>query len=97
MEQKRNNKNNLFDVDSDMKTVTKVMFTHMGALRGIKLVGERAIAAIFKSLNKLGCGTIPGKKLVKAINLDFLLIEKKSMALNTMNLIKETGDGKIKG
>ena len=77
MEQKRNNKNNLFDVYSEMKTATKVMFTHMGASKGIKLVGERAISAIFKELKQLRCGTIPGKKLVKAINPDLLLIEKR--------------------
>ena len=90
MEQKRNNKNNLFDGDSDMKTATKVMFTHMGALRGIILVGERAIAAIFKELKQLGCGTMPGKKIVKTINPDLLSIKQKRMALNTINIVKET-------
>ena len=72
MEQKRINKNNIFDVYSDMKTATKVMVTHMGASRGISFVGERDIAAIFKELKKLGCGTMPGKNFVKAINLDLL-------------------------
>ena len=90
MEQKRNNKNNIFDVDSDMKTATKVMFTHMGASKGIQLVGERAIAAIFKELKQLGCGTMPGKKFVKAINPYLLLIKQKRMELNTINLVKET-------
>ena len=82
MEQKRNNKNNLFDVDADMKTDTKVMFTHMGALRGIKLVDERAIADIFKELKQLGCGTMPGNKVVKAINPDLLLIKQKRIEFN---------------
>ena len=53
MEQKRNNKKNLFDVDSDMKTATKVIFTHIGASKGIKFVGERDIADIFKELKQL--------------------------------------------
>ena len=48
MEQKRNNNNNLFDIDASMKTDNKVMVTHMGVSKGIKRVGERAIAAIFK-------------------------------------------------
>ena len=38
-EKKRNNKNNMFDVYSIMKTATKVMVTHMGTSKGIKLVG----------------------------------------------------------
>ena len=88
MEQKRNNKNNLFDVDSDMKTATKVMFTHMGALRGITLIGERAIVAIFKELKQLGCGTMPGNKVVKAINPDLLSIKIKRMEFIAINLIK---------
>ena len=88
MEQKRNNKNNIFDVYASIKTATKVMFTHIGASKGITLVGERAIAAIFKELKKLGCGTMPGKKVMKAINPDLLLIKQKRMALNTINLIK---------
>ena len=82
MEQKRNNKNNIFDGDSDMKTATKVMVTHMVYLRGMKLVGERAIADIFKELKQLGCGTMPGKKVLKAINLDLLLIKHKRIKFN---------------
>ena len=39
MEQKRNNKNNIFDIDASMKTATKVMVTHMGTSKGITLVG----------------------------------------------------------
>ena len=34
---------------------------------------------------------------MNAINPDFLLIKQNRMKLKTINLIKETGDGKIKG
>ena len=51
MEQKRNNKHDLFDVGSDMKTATKVMCMHMGALRGIKLVGEEPLRLYLRSLS----------------------------------------------
>ena len=40
---------------------------------------------------------MPGKKLVKAINPEFLSIKQKRISLNTINLIKEIRDGKIKG
>ena len=89
MEQKRNNKNNIFDIDASMKTATKVMVTHIGASKGITLVGEISISAIFKESKQLGYGTMPGKKVMKAINPDLLSIKQKRMELSTINLVKE--------
>ena len=47
-EQKKHNINHDFDVEVGIKYATMVMFTQIWASKGIKISGERAIAAIFK-------------------------------------------------
>ena len=47
---KQRDTNNLFDVENGMRRATQVLFTQMSAMKGIKLFGERAIAAIVKEL-----------------------------------------------
>ena len=96
-EQKNHNVKHDFDVETGMKSATRVMFTQMGAAKGIKLFGERAIAAIVKELKQLEYGPMPGKKVVEAIDPDTLSLLQKKMALNAINLIKEKRDGTIKG
>ena len=59
-EQEKNNVNHAFDVEAGMKSTTKVMFTKMRASKGIKIFGERAIAAIFKELKQLEYGPMLG-------------------------------------
>ena len=96
MKQQRDT-NNLFDVENGMRRATQVLFTQMSATKGIKLFGERAIAAIVKELKKLEYGPMPGKKVVEAVDPDSLSKEEKYRALNAINLIKEKRDGTIKG
>ena len=80
-----------------MTIAMNVMFTQMQAIRGIKLFGEKAIAAIVKELKQFEHRPMPGKRVVEVIYLDGLTLEEKKQALNAVNLIKEKRDGTIKG
>ena len=86
-----------FEVQEGYKQALSVMFTQMPALKGFKLFGERAVAAMVKELKQLEHGPMPGKKVIVPINPDTLTYEQKRRALNAINLIKKKRDGTIKG
>ena len=65
--------------------------------KGITLDDERAIAAMVKELKQLEYGSMPGKKVVQAIDPKNLSLEHNRKALNAINFIKEKRDGTIKG
>ena len=46
-------KKNTFDVETSIKASVNVFFTQMQATRGLKLFGERAVAAMIKELKQL--------------------------------------------
>eukprot|EP00957_Ditylum_brightwellii_P188580 14356319-Ditylum_brightwellii.AAC.1 len=69
----------------------------MSAKKGIKMFGERAIAAMLKEFKQLVDGAVPGKLVITPIDLDGLDYEQKQQALEAVNLIKENRDGTIKG
>ena len=96
-DQKVNDEKDDFSLETAMKTATRVMFTQMGSSKGIKLFGERAVAAMTKELKQLEYGPMPGKKVIEAIDPDTLSFQQKRMALNAINLIKEKRDGTLKG
>jgi hypothetical protein len=52
-DQKVNDEKDDFSIKTAMKTATRVMFTQMGASKGIKLFGERAVSAMTKELKQL--------------------------------------------
>ena len=64
----------------------------MSAKRGIKLFGERAVAAIYKEYKQLN-----DLEVFKGVDPDTLTFEVKKAALNIINTIKEKRTGKIKG
>jgi len=86
---------------SDMNTyysmACDVMFTQMSAKKGIKMFGERAIAALLKEYNQMDKGPMPGKPVFGAVDYHTLSEQEKKEALEAVNLIKEKRDGKIKG
>ena len=57
-----------------------------------KLFGKKAVAAMVKDLKQLEDGSMPGKKVIKAICPDTLTLEGKRQALNPVNLIKKERD-----
>ena len=73
------------------------MSTQMPAKKGIKLFGEKAIAAMIKEFEQLDEGAFPGKPVVKPIDPNTLTREEKYKAMEAVNLIKEKRCGKIKG
>ena len=75
----------------------KVTFTQINAKKGIKLLVEIAIAAMFQEYKHLGDGPMPGKPVVTPFNLDVLTPLDKRKTLEDANLIKEKLFGKIKG
>ena len=73
------------------------MFTQMSAQKGIKMFGEKAIAAMFKELKQLSDGVVPGKPVVEPIPFESLSDTDKREALEAVNLINQKRCGKIKG
>ena len=90
-----------YDINKDMDTyyslACDVMFTQMNAKKGIKLFGERAVAAMFKEYKQLDKGPMPGKPVFGPISYESLTNQEIREALEAVNLIKEKRDGKIKG
>ena len=90
---------------SYLKTAVNCIFTQvarysqMSAKAGIKMFGERAIAAMFKEFEHLNKGAVPGKKkpVVGPQDASPLTNEEKRRALEAVNLIKEKRSGIIKG
>ena len=78
--------------DECHRIAVNVMFAQMGAKKGIKLFGQRAVAAMFKEYNQLNDMSVFGK-----VDPDTLTQEQKKKALRAINLITEKRCGKIKG
>ena len=70
----------------------KTCFTQMSATKGIKLLGQKAIAAMFKEYKQLNDLTVLGR-----IDPKTLTAEQKRRALRAVNLIKLKRCGKVKG
>ena len=64
----------------------------MSAKEGIRLFGERAIAAIFKEYKQL-----VNLEVFQAVDPNTLTYKQKIHALNTINTIKLKRCGKVKG
>ena len=90
-----------FNKDKDMNIyysiACNVMFTQMSAKKGIKMFGERAIAALLKEYNQMDKCPMPRKPVFGAVDYHTLSVQEKKEALEAVNLIKEKRDGKIKG
>ena len=80
-----------------MQMVTDIIFTQMSANKGFKKYGQPAIAAIIKDFTQLNNGAVPGKPVVKPVNVSTLTPLEKHKALPAVNLIKEKFGGKLKG
>ena len=87
----------LMNVGTAYKKDLGVLFTQMSANRGIKLFGERSVAAIFKELKQLNDGVLPGNPVIVPIDIESLTEEDKRKSLEAVNLIKVKRCGKIKG
>ena len=70
----------------------KACFTQMNASKGIKLLGERAVAAIFKEYKQLNDLVTIGR-----VDINTLTHEQRKRALRAVNLIKIKRCGKVKG
>ena len=79
-----------------MQMATDVIFTQMSAREGIKKHGQAAIAAMIKEFTQLNDGAVPGKPVVKPIDVSSLTHLEKSKALPAVNLIKEKFGGVLK-
>ena len=95
---------NLFNIDehsyseiSDMlpdlhSKAVGICFTQMTASRGIKLIGEPAVAAMFKEFKQL-----VDLQVLGTLDPDKLTSTQKRKALRAINLIKVKRCGKVKG
>ena len=57
----------MFNVGVGYEKALHVMFTQMSAQKGIKMFGEKAVAAMFKELKQLNDGVAPGKPVIEPI------------------------------
>ena len=73
-----------------------VMFTQMSAHKGIKLFGERAIAAMMKELKQLNNGVIPGNPVIQPIPFEELTLRNKKEALEAVNIIAQKNQKRSK-
>ena len=71
-----------------MQMATDIIFTQMSANKGFKKYGQPAIAAIIKEFTQLNNGAVPGKPVVKPVNVSTLTPLEKHKALPAVNLIK---------
>ena len=71
-------------------------FKDMPAHKGMKLFGERAVAACMKEFSQLAHGVMPGKPVIVAVNNKDLTAEDRMKALEAVNLIKQKRCGKVK-
>ena len=79
------------------RTLQVVFAQQMSAKKGIKIYGERAIAAIMKEFTQSDKGAVPGKPVIQPVHAYTLTSEMKKMALEAVNLIAEKRCGTIKG
>ena len=86
----------LFNVGEAYKKTLHVLFTQILVYKGIKMVGEKAIAAMFKELKHLNNGVVPGKPAIEPILFNELLSKEREEALEAVNLIAQKQCGKIK-
>jgi len=54
-----------------------MMFTQMSAKKGIKMFGERTIAAMLNEYNQIDKGPMPGKPVFKAVDYNTLTAREK--------------------
>ena len=87
----------LFNIGISYETVLHVIFTQILAQSGIKMFGEKAVAAMFKELKQLNDGVSPGKPVIVPIPFELLCDEDKKGALEAVNLIAQKRCGRIKG
>ena len=85
-----------FQVSKCYEKAVHVMFAQMFAHKGIKLFGERAIAAMMKELKQLNNGVIPGNPVIEPIPFEELSHKDKEEALEAVNIITQECTGKIK-
>ena len=69
----------------------------MLAKQGIKKHGEKAVTAVFKELQELDTGVLPGNPVVVPQDPTKLTAKELEEALEAVNLIKEKRNGDFKG
>jgi Ca2+-binding EF-hand superfamily protein len=83
--------------ESYLDRSVNVMFTQMSAKKGIRMFGEKAVAAMVKEFTQLDKGAMPGKQVIQPINVKDMVGDERKMALEAVNLIDNKRSGKIKG
>jgi hypothetical protein len=74
----------------------KKKYKDMPAAKGIKLFGERAVAAVLKEFTQLSEGPMEGKPVIEPIHPSNFTAHEIERAMEAVNLIKQKCCGKIK-
>ena len=80
-----------------MKVATNFTFTQMSAKADIKIIEEKAVAAMIREFRQIDKGPMQYKTVITLIDLDTLSFKDKKRALEVVNLIKENMFEKMKG
>ena len=78
--------------NNKFKKIVYLIFAQMTATKGIKVFGQRVVSALFKD-----CKQFYDTDVFERVKVDDLPQIAKSKALNAIHLIKEKGNGDIKG
>ena len=71
-------------------------YSQMSAKAGIKMFGDRALAAVVNEYKQLNEGVMPEKSVFGRINHGDTTIEERKRALEAVNLIKKKRCGKLR-
>ena len=94
-EQRKAQHTNYMFFQRAVKTI--FLTAQMSGKKGIKEFGDRAVAALIKEFEQLDQGAFPGKPVVSLISYESITPEEHKMAMETVTLIKEKRNGKLKG
>ena len=74
-----------------------ILLMQMHASKGIKLIGEHALAALIKEFEQLVDAAMEGKPVIGSIDLALLRADMKKKALRSVTLTKEKHTRALKG
>ena len=85
--------------EEDCKKAKQAGKPQIPASQGIKIYGERAVAAMMKEFKQLNQGAVPeqNKPVICPVDPSILTDDEKRKAMHAVNLIKEKRDYEIKG
>ena len=77
--------------DRTVKAISEVLFQQMSVKKGIKKLGDRAIAAVMEEFTQM-----EDQVVYEPLNVDDMTNEERSNAIESISLVTEKRDGRVK-